>query len=378
MLRPQMVSTGPELNTLLETIRGEPLVAVDTEAASFHRHIDRIYLIQVSSRATTAVIDPLAVKDLAEFGALLADPGTEVVFHDGDYDLRLFDREYGFHATNLFDTRIAAQFLNEPGIGLAALLEKHLGVKVDKRYQRADWSARPLSEEMLAYAATDTHHLPALRDLLRDNLQVIGRLSWCEEEFEHLAKVRWTAGDDKEHAYLRLKGAKALQPRQLGILQELWKWRDRVATKTDRAAFRILGNEVLIDLAKDPPPDEAALSKRKGVGAQTAERRGRELLSTIRRGQRMREKDLPRLERPPRRVVDPELDGRLERLKRARNQLATRLELAPGVLCPNGTLEDIAREHPDSLERLAEIHSIRRWQAATFGKELLEAADGAG
>ena len=105
------------------------------------------------------------------------------MFHDADYDLRLLDREYGFRATNLFDTRIAAQLLNEPGVGLAALLERYLGVRLDKRFQRADWSARPLSPGMLEYAAADTRHLPELRDILRGQLRERGRLTWAEEEF---------------------------------------------------------------------------------------------------------------------------------------------------------------------------------------------------
>ena len=75
------------------------------------------------------------------------------------------------------------ELLNEPGVGLAALLEKYLGVRLDKRYQRADWSTRPLTREMLEYAAADTLHLPALRDILQSQLQERGRLEWAEEEF---------------------------------------------------------------------------------------------------------------------------------------------------------------------------------------------------
>ena len=98
---------------------------------------------------------------------MMESPETEIIFHDADYDLRMLDRDYGYHANRIFDTRIAAQLLNEPGIGLAALLEKYLGVKLDKKYQRADWSRRPLIPEMLSYAAMDTKHLPELRDILR-------------------------------------------------------------------------------------------------------------------------------------------------------------------------------------------------------------------
>src|SRR4051812_28024337 len=143
-----LIEKQADLARLFGRLRTEPLVAVDTEAASFHRHKDRVYLLQISSRNETAVVDPLSVDSLAPLGEVLADPSIEVVFHDADYDLRLLRQEYGLNASNLFDTRVAAQLLNEPGIGLAALLEKYLGVHLDKRFQRADWSARPLSPEM--------------------------------------------------------------------------------------------------------------------------------------------------------------------------------------------------------------------------------------
>lgn len=371
-LRPEVVSTQETLEQLLSVCAEAPHIAIDTEAASFHRHHDRIYLIQVSTRDVTAVIDPLADLELAGFGDLLADPGREVVFHDGDYDLRLIDRQYGFHARNLFDTRIAAQFLNEPGIGLAALLGRYLGVTVDKRFQRADWSARPLPADMLSYAATDTHFLLELRDLLREKLREMGRLSWCEEEFEHLLTVRWTAGDDREHAFLKMKGARDLTPRSLGILSTLWQWRERTADRIDRAAFRILGNEAMLALARSPAQTLDDLARQKGVGRQTVGRWGNEILKALGQGQKMREKDLPRFERTERRPIDREFQARAERLKKARNEVAQRLDLAPGVVCPNGTLEAIARAEPGNLEALARVPGVRRWQAASFGQELLD------
>lgn len=133
-----LIESQSELEALFERLRREPLLALDTEAASFHRYTDRVYLLQVSSRRETAVVDPLATRGLGPLEQVLADPDIEIVFHDADYDLRLLNREYGFQATSVFDTRIAAQLLNEPGVGLAALLEKYLGVRLDKRFQRAD------------------------------------------------------------------------------------------------------------------------------------------------------------------------------------------------------------------------------------------------
>ena len=368
----RLVETQADLERLMVELGREPLLAVDTEAASFHRYRDRVYLLQLSSRDTTAVVDPLGV-DLTPFGAMLADPGVEVVFHDADYDLRLLDREFGFRATRLFDTRVAAQLLNEPGVGLAALLEKYLGVKLDKRFQRADWSARPLSAGMLDYAAADTRNLLELRDILLRRLVELDRLAWAEEEFLLLEGVRWSAPEDGEPAWLRMKGAKALRGRALAVLREVFEWRDATAKKADRASFRIINNEPMLAIAKAPPTTLAELRAIPGVGHDLVERRGRELLAAVQRALDVPERDLPRIERPPRRAADPAFDARVERLKAVRNREAARLDLPPGVVCPNGTLEAIARAVPASLEELGQVPGLRRWQAAEIGTALLDA-----
>jgi ribonuclease D len=250
-------------------------------------------------------------------------------------------------------------------------LEKYLGVKLDKRYQRADWSARPLSPEMLDYAAADTHHLPALRDLLREQLRERGRLEWAEEEFGLATGARWSAPEADEPAYLRLKGAKALPGRALAILRELFEWRDQLARRSDKAAFRILNNEPMLAMAQDPPGDLTALKAVRGIGGEQADRRGREILAAVQRGLAIPEAALPRVVRPPRRPPDPAYEARLERLKAARNVLAARYELAPGVLCPNGTLEAVARLNPLSLDELAKVPELRRWQLREIGEGLL-------
>ncbi len=370
--REPLVQSQPELEALFARLRSAPLLAVDTEAASFHRFIDRVYLLQISSRDETAVVDPLAIDSLAPLAEVLADPAVEIVFHDADYDLRLLDREYGFRATNIFDTRVAAQLLNEPGVGLAALLEKYLGVRLDKRFQRADWSARPLSPEMLKYAASDTRHLPELRDILKGRLEAQGRLAWAEEEFALLDELRWSAPDG-EPGYLRLKGAKALKGRELAILRELFEWREGVAQRSDRATFRVLNNEPMLAMAKLQPADMEALKTIPGIGSDQAERRGRDILAAVKRGLEIPEQDLPRVERAPRKAFDPAFEARLERLKAARNRLAVQLDLAPGVLCPNGTLEAIARANPASMEALGALPELRRWQLREIGGELLGA-----
>ncbi len=372
---PRYIQTDQDVRHFFGEIAGLPLLALDTEAASFHKFHDRVYLIQLSTRSTTAVIDPLPVTELGPLGTLLADPAVELVFHDADYDLRLLHRDYGFRASNIFDTRIAAQLLNEPGVGLAALLEKHLGVRLDKRFQRADWSRRPLSADMLAYAAMDTSYLPSLRDILRERLREATRLAWAQEEFRRLETLRWTPPDDTE-GFWRVKGSRQLRGHQTAVLREVYRWREDLARRQDRAAFRVLSNDALLALAREQPQTPSALGAIKGIGADTVSRRGKELLQAVRAGLETPEAEVPKLVRGRRPAPDPALQERLERLKVARNALAQQVDLAPGVLCPNGTLEAIARAEPHSMEELAAVPELRQWQAAVTGPALLRALTG--
>ena len=380
------IQTAEALAEAMTALEREPVVAVDTEAASFHRYHDRIFLIQLSSPSRTEIIDPLAVADLSPVGRLLADPKVEKIFHDADYDLRILDRDYGFRARRLFDTRIAAQLAGEPAVGLAALLEKYAGVKLAKEHQKADWSRRPLPPAMLDYAAADTAHLPALRERLRARLTELGRLAWAEEEFTRLEDLRWTragasdggggeGGPGDPDAFLRVKRAKALAPRQLAALRELYRWREAQGAELDRATFRIIGNDALLAVAQALPRAPAELSGIAALPASLAARHGPALLDGVRRALALPESDLPRVERAPRQARDPGLDARVERLKAARNRAAAELGLDPGVLCGRSTLEAVARAQPPPNERagLSRIGELRRWQIEAFGDALLAA-----
>ena len=182
----EYLDTVPAVDRLTAGIAGVTELALDTEGASFHRFIDRIYLLQLSTRDRHAVIDPLPIGTPAGLGALLESPDVEIVFHDADYDLRLLQQDYGWQITRIFDTRIAAQLLGFTAFGLAALLERYFDVKLDKKHQRADWSMRPLTADMLDYAAQDTRFLLELKDKMSAELERMGRMAWAREDFSLL------------------------------------------------------------------------------------------------------------------------------------------------------------------------------------------------
>ena len=347
-------------------------IALDTEGASFHRFVDRIYLLQLSTRQHHAVIDPLPIGVPSGLGALLEDPSVEVVFHDADYDLRLLQQDYGWSVRTIFDTRIAAQLLGYTAFGLAALLERFFEVKLDKKHQRADWSMRPLTEGMLDYAAQDTRHLLQLRDQLASELERMGRTAWAREEFSLLEGTRWQ-DEAPGMSYLRLKGARDLSRRELAVLRELVPWRDAVAGSLDRATFRVLGNEQLLDIARTQPRTKEALGKVKGMPRAVLEQRGEELLDAVRRALAVPETELPKFPRAARWDRDPEFDARVSALKTARDAAAKRLQLDPGVLCSRDRLEAVARRNPATVEEVAEVNELRRWQVAELAEAFVEA-----
>ena len=366
------LDTVPAVERFMAKIAGSRELALDTEGASFHRYVDRIYLLQLSTRTQHAVIDPIPIGTPQALGRMVEDENVEVVFHDADYDLRLPEQDYGWKVRHIFDTRIAAQLLGYSAFGLAALLERFFGIKLDKKHQRADWSMRPLTADMLDYAAQDTLHLLELKDKLKAELERLGRMEWAREEFGLLEGTRW---EDEEPgtAFLKLKGARDLTRRELAVLRELVPWRSGVAHQMDRATFRVLGNEQLLEIARVQPRSKEALGKIKGMPRGVLEQRGGELLDAVQRGLAVPDTELPKFPKAPRWDRDPEFDARVSALKTARDAAAKRLELDPGVLCSRDRLEAVARRNPSSVEEVAEVPELRRWQVKELAPAFVDA-----
>ena len=370
----QYIDTPDQIELFLDDITGVRELALDTEGASFHRFIDRIYLLQITTRERSAVIDPIPLGTPARLGQILEDPAVEVVLHDADYDLRLLHQDYGWHVRNIFDTRIAAQLLGIKSFGLAALLEQFFGVQLDKKHQRADWSLRPLTQGMLDYAAQDTRHLLDLRDELRSRLEKLGRLDWAREEFERLEGTKWEAEDESQN-FLRIKGARDLTRRELALLRELVPWRDGVARELDRATFRVMGNEVLLDIARTAPSTAQQLSGLKGMPRGILERGGAAILSAVKRGLEAAEDHLPKFPRAAKWEREEDFEANVTKLKAVRDAAATRLSLDPGVLCSRERLESIVRRKPSKVKDLEDVPGLRRWQIAEMGDAFVQALE---
>ena len=367
------LDTADAVDRFVRDIASAEVIALDTEGANFYRFVDRIYLLQLSTRERTALIDPLPIGKPASLAGLLADERVEVVIHDADGDMRMIEQDFGWRVTRLFDTRVAAQLLGLPGLGLAALLEQLLGVHLDKKHQRADWSLRPLPEDMLAYAAEDTRHLIDLRDHMRAELERTERWSWAAEEFALLCSTSRLRSDERAPAFLRVKAARELAPRQLAVLRELIAWREGLARAADTALFRVAGDEVLVAVVRAAPQTPAALAAVRGATPWLRDRHGRTLLAAVARGLAVPDDELPHYPVPPRERRDPKIEARIKLLKQVRDAAAARLAIDPTVLAPSARLEAVAKRAPTSVADLQEVPSLRRWQVEVMGDEWIKA-----
>lgn len=362
---------------LTELVGPGDRIALDLEAAGFHRYSDRLCLVQLSTRTRTFILDPLAFDPAPILRPLVEDPGIEVLMHGADFDVRLLDRDLDLRLRGLFDTQIAAALLGVRSLGLQSLLEEFLGVKLSKKYQRADWAKRPLPEDMLEYAASDTRHLHELVRILEGKLEEKGRLEWAREEFREMEKIRWEEPEE-EDPVLRVKAARDMSDREVTALRESLAWRDRVARERDRAPFRIASDQALVEAVRTRPSSVAELTDTRGFGRRIAESEGDALLERLERVDGLQDDDLVPRPRPPRNGrgrPEPEVEERARRLKEVRNRRSDELGIDRGTLLPNATLLEIALHEPGTLEELLEVPGVKKWQIEALGEELLARLD---
>lgn len=369
------ILTSPaEVEAFAAELAAETVIAVDLEADSMHSYREKVCLLQFSTLKRTVLIDPLAVSNLDALKLVLADPAVRKLFHAADYDIRCLFRDFGIRIRGLFDTMISCQFLGEERVGLADVLGKYYGVELDKQYQRADWSIRPLSPEMIRYAAEDTRHLHRLSEMLEGMLAEKGRLEWVAEEFELLEQVRHSENDGP--LCLRLKGAGPLDRRQLGILEALLQWRDGEARRRDCPPFKVVGNKSFIEMARSTPATVQGLVGIEGFSPRQAGRYGNQILKAIAAGKALPPEKLPSYPRSERRERDPEADERLKLLKKWRLEAAAGLQIDAGVLINNALLEEISRGAPRTEEELGLTSGLKRWQKAELSSGILKALAG--
>jgi len=280
-LPPPILLTRPdEVRQLARTLLAEPIVAVDTESNSLHAFQEQVCLVQFSTPQADYLVDPLVVPDLSPLADVFASPQVEKVFHGADYDVLTLRRDFGFTFANLFDTMIAARILGYPRVGLGALLESFFGVRLNKRFQRADWGQRPLPQALLDYARLDTRYLILLRHRLRAELEKAGLWPLAQEDFARLAAL---TPRENGRASWEVKGAHLLTPQQRAVLAELVAYRDRLAWQRNWPRFKVLSDRALLAVARHLPRRLEDLRRVPELTPGLVRRHGQALLQAVER-----------------------------------------------------------------------------------------------
>lgn len=367
-----LIADESALQEVSSRLQSPPRIALDCEAAGFHRYADTLCLVQLSTPEETVLFDPMAIDPSPVLRPLLEDPTVEVVMHGADFDVRLLHRDLGIKLRGLFDTQIAATFMGAGAVGLASLLDEHLDVKVSKKYQRADWAQRPLPSGLLDYAAEDTRHLLTLADILAQGLNESDRQLWATEEFQALEAIEWV--EDTSDPITRFKGARKMEPLEVTILRAALAWRDRIAQARDRAPFRVVGDSVLLAVAVERPSSVEELCALKGMSPRLAEKSGEKLLRELREIENLPETELKGYPKGPRNGPGrptPEEEALMETLRNLRTTKAGEIGLDKGILLSNAKINEIVRASPASEDVLRALPGIRNWQVDLLGKEIL-------
>ena len=349
---PIWVATDTVLQSMTANLLQQPRVAVDTEANSLHAYREEVCLIQFSSVERDYLLDPFAFENLDPLAPLFADPRIEKIFHAAEYDLFGLKRDYGFEFANLFDTMQAARILGCQKVGLDAILGERFGLTLNKRYQKADWGARPLTREQLEYARLDTRYLIPLRDQLKQELELAGRWELAREDFERVCRVNENHADADE-PWERFAGRRDLNLRQLTILRELSSLRDMLAQRLDRPPFKVLMDDKLLVMARNAPSTTEDLVKI-GLTPRQIERWGTELLAAVARGV-----ESPPVKRRQAPRPDDAMLRRLEKLKAWRKKTGEQMGVESDVILPRPYLLALAERGGHEVKAILETSPSR-------------------
>lgn len=355
-----------ELLAVIDELRRHPVIGVDTESNSLFAYREQVCLLQFSTEEKDYLVDPLILADLSPLGSVFSDPGIKKIFHAAEYDIICLKRDFGFEFNNLFDTMQAARILGRSALGLGSMIEAEFGIQVDKRFQRANWTRRPITPAMMNYARMDTRYLIPLADILRKQLERSGRLALAEEDFYRLTQVEAGSHENGGTSFWRISGSQDLTPRQAAVLQELCTYRDNRARASNQPAFRILSNQTLLELAQRMPRKRGELNQVAGLTPKMIDRHASGLLSAVERGIVGPPAYRPYTQRP-----SEDLLWRLEQLRNWRKQTAREMGVESDVVLPRDALEAIAERNPRTLEELSPVMVGLQWRLEHYGSQII-------
>jgi ribonuclease D len=362
------IDTPKALESFLLRCADSDILVIDTEFLREKTYYPQLCLLQLATRDHLALIDPLAIMDLSPLTSILTNPAITKVFHAGDQDRAILFQEVGVGATPVFDTQWASMVLGLPlQVSLASLVHHYTGIELAKADSFSDWSARPLTERQMKYAASDVCYLPDIYDRMLADLTRNNRYSWLQQDF---AKMVVDAQHINEPAemWLKVKHRAALTPQQLACLRELAGWRERTAQSRNLPRKWIVPDELLVEIVRNDPDDLESLVRIRGRRERVGRRWAEEVLASLRTARALPKAEWPKRERPHSRRVD---NAAAQELMNALVHLRAReLHIAPNYLAPGAELKSLASGEESGLTLLS------GWRRELIGDELKALLEG--
>ena len=347
-----MIADEAAFSGLIDRIAQDPSILLDTEADSLHCYYEKLCLIQIGAAGHFFLLDPF-VKEIELPRLFEALRDKEVIFHGADYDLRLMSRYGDFNPREIFDTMLAAKIAGWKELGFGALVERCFGVTLCKASQKANWALRPLPEKMVDYALNDVRYLAPLAEILKEEIEELGRKEWLRETIDRMVQTAQTPREKDDANRWRITGSAPLPPRTQAVLRALWLWRDSESREWDRPPFHVMSNDSLLSNAAAAARGEK-IHVPKVSGARLAR-----FNAALEGALQLPESEWPfteKIRRP--RPTRAELD-RFDELKKLRDQIAADLKLDPSVIAPKAALEAVAADEGTD--------SLMNWQRGLLG-----------
>lgn len=362
---PIWVNTKQSLQIMLEDIASQNRVGVDTESNSLHAYREQVCLLQFSTSKADYLVDPLALNDLSPLAPIFANKDIEKIFHAAEYDLICLRRDFGFNFATIFDTMHASRVLGYTAVGLDKLLGEKFNIPMDKKHQKANWGTRPLPKEQIQYAMLDTHYLFALRDVLEKELIEKSMLGFAMEDFKRACvEVHKTRSNGE--TWERFSGRKDLSLRQLTILSQLCKWREKEAERLNRPPYKVVIDDVFIALVKNLPEKKVDLSAA-GLSEKQIRLWGDAILKAIRQGA-----ESPLVERKQVPVKQDAVLRRLEKIKAWRKKIGLELKVESDIILPKSYLAVLSENPPKSFDELSVLMKDSPARFEKFGSQILK------
>lgn len=367
---PRYVRNPVELDALVEEILRHPRVAIDTEFISEGSYEPELCLVQAATPEGIWIVDPLAVPRLEAFWQAVTDPDRELIALAAREEIRFCVRGGGRPPERLFDPQIAAGLVGY-GYPLSHtnVVKRVLGVQVDGGESYTDWRRRPLSERQLHYAADDVRYLLQVRDTILDHAG--NRVEWIHDECRRLVQ-RVLAGDQEER-WRKVSGSAGLGKRELGVVRELWRWRDELARSTNSTPRKLMRDELLVEIARRRPAGPEDLFELRGVDRGRYRKEAPEIIAAVRRAMELPASELPIILRRD----DPPQVGPLSQLMAVvANSLAAGNGVDPALLATAADLQEVVRWRLGLISPEEEPFCLTGWRGEVLRQPLLGLLDG--